>query len=216
MASRLSFGRWLPRLAHCTSRRAFPTGERACRRAMSVVRKDQKIWGLQLGEGECMISIDKENIKFSSGHFTIFSATERERMHGHNFGVQAEFLGMPDKDGMMGDYGVLKRILRDICADLDEYFLLPGLSDNLCVDTSPEGYVTVFFGEEGEREHVCTIAEGDVKVVLPVVNITVEELAGYLIESIKRDYQDKLMSMGVRAFSVRSVQGLRTLLLCLT
>ena len=28
------------------------------------------------------IEIDKENLKFSAAHFTIFSGTERERLHG--------------------------------------------------------------------------------------------------------------------------------------
>ena len=36
------------------------------------------------------INICKEALKFSGAHFTIFSATDRERLHGHNFRVRAE------------------------------------------------------------------------------------------------------------------------------
>ena len=35
------------------------------------------------------IELSKEYLKFSAGHFTVFSATERERLHGHNFSVSA-------------------------------------------------------------------------------------------------------------------------------
>ena len=34
--------------------------------------------------------IDKESHKFSAAHYTIFSATERERLHGHNYVVVVE------------------------------------------------------------------------------------------------------------------------------
>ena len=33
------------------------------------------------------IGLQKKNMKFSVGHFTIFSATKRERLHRHNFNV---------------------------------------------------------------------------------------------------------------------------------
>ena len=37
----------------------------------------------------CTLYIDKESHKFSAAHYTIFSATERERLHGHNYSVSA-------------------------------------------------------------------------------------------------------------------------------
>ena len=36
------------------------------------------------------IRLAKENMKFSAAHFTIFSASERERLHGHNFRVEVD------------------------------------------------------------------------------------------------------------------------------
>ena len=36
--------------------------------------------------------IDKESHKFSAAHYTIFSATERERLHGHNYSVSARIV----------------------------------------------------------------------------------------------------------------------------
>ena len=43
--------------------------------------------------------IDKEAHKFSAAHFTIFTATERERLHGHNYSVSARIVAP------MGDNG---------------------------------------------------------------------------------------------------------------
>ncbi|EQD50251.1 hypothetical protein B1A_13514, partial [mine drainage metagenome] len=31
------------------------------------------------------VDLSKERMKFSAGHFTVFSASERENLHGHNF-----------------------------------------------------------------------------------------------------------------------------------
>ena len=45
------------------------------------------------------LHIDKESHKFSAAHYTIFSATERERLHGHNYSVSARIVAP------MGDNG---------------------------------------------------------------------------------------------------------------
>jgi hypothetical protein len=37
-----------------------------------------------------VIEIQKEYLHFSAAHFTIFSATVRENLHGHNFHVGAQ------------------------------------------------------------------------------------------------------------------------------
>ena len=45
------------------------------------------------------LHIDKQAHKFSAAHFTIFSETDRERLHGHNYGVSARIVAA------MGDNG---------------------------------------------------------------------------------------------------------------
>ncbi len=37
-----------------------------------------------------VIEITKEALHFAAAHFTLFSATERENLHGHNFYVALE------------------------------------------------------------------------------------------------------------------------------
>ncbi|MDC0574224.1 6-carboxytetrahydropterin synthase, partial [Luminiphilus sp.] len=40
------------------------------------------------------LHINKQAHKFSAAHFTIFSATDRERLHGHNYGVSARIVAV--------------------------------------------------------------------------------------------------------------------------
>ncbi len=46
------------------------------------------------------IEVSKEYLKFSAAHFTIFSATERERLNGHNFRVSAKITEPVGPNGM--------------------------------------------------------------------------------------------------------------------
>ena len=61
------------------------------------------------------IYIDKESHKFSAAHFTIFSASKRERLHGHNFSVAARLVAPVDNNGLTGDYAVYKAQLKKLC-----------------------------------------------------------------------------------------------------
>lgn len=119
------------------------------------------------------IDLFKEAMKFSAGHFTIFSADRRERLHGHNFAVQVQITGELDANGMMGDYGVYKRIVFDLCRGLDEYFLLPGRSPHLRLHEDGDHLYAEFAGER------IPFLRKDVQV-LPIRNVTVEELARHL------------------------------------
>ena len=68
--------------------------------------------------------IDKESHKFSAAHYTIFSATERERLHGHNYSVSAKIVAPMGDNGFAADYNVYKERLARLCDGLDEYMLL--------------------------------------------------------------------------------------------
>ena len=52
------------------------------------------------------LHIDKQAHKFSAAHFTIFSETERERLHGHNYGVSARIVAAMGDNGFSADYNV--------------------------------------------------------------------------------------------------------------
>lgn len=120
------------------------------------------------------IRLNKEYMNFSAAHFTIFSASQRERVHGHNFRVDAEITTDVGEDGLCIDYRILKKILLEICNELDEYFLIPEHSPHLKI-TSDDSYYRITFNNE---EIVQLIS--DTKL-LPLTNITVEELSFYIL-----------------------------------
>ncbi len=126
---------------------------------------------------QCSIRIDKEDIKFSAGHFTLFADGERERLHGHNFKVSAVVSTRVSAHGMAFDYNIIKRALRALCQELDEYVLIPTQAPLLTVRTTGRS-VVILFGEDEFR-----LPAGDVRL-LPIRNTTVEELAAYLLNRL--------------------------------
>lgn len=127
------------------------------------------------------IELHKEEMKFSAGHFTIFSATKRENLHGHNFTAYVGLTGPVGDDGMLADYGPLKRAVIDRCRAWNETFFLPSRSRHLAVARDERGDVRARFGDEE-----LTFLARDV-TVLPVENTTLEELARVFGESLVED-----------------------------
>ena len=126
------------------------------------------------------IELAKEYMKFSAAHFTIFSATERERLHGHNFRVAASITAPVGDNGMCFSYRILKDKLERLCDELDEYMLLPALSPHLRIGEQGAQYRVEFAGEELFFPRSDTL-------LLPVRNSTVEEYARYLLERLLED-----------------------------
>ena len=124
--------------------------------------------------GVTRIDLAKDSFKFASGHFTVFSATERENIHGHNFKVQIAFDAITNANGMIFDYKVAKEFIQTLCDALDEYFLLPSCSPYLSITESDDSIYAHFAGEK------IPFLKRDVKI-LPIRNVTVEELSGYIL-----------------------------------
>lgn len=126
------------------------------------------------------IEIAKEDIHFAAAHFTVFSATKRENLHGHNFFVTAALSGPIDDGGLCFDYDIVKSKLRELCASLDEAVLLPTESPYVDIEQDDD-YVTAVFGDER-----LPFLRRDVKV-LAVRNVTVEELAHWFVVQLTAD-----------------------------
>lgn len=125
------------------------------------------------------IELEKENFKFSSSHFTIFGEGKAERLHGHNYYCSAEILldGLDPKLGLAFDFNLVKPMIRDITESLDEFVLVPQQSPFLNVEAS-ETSVRVTMGA---KEYV--FPKEDTRL-LPLVNISSEELARYIAEKL--------------------------------
>lgn len=128
------------------------------------------------------LELYKEEMKFSAGHFTIFSATERENLHGHNFSVYVALEGVVTGNGMLADYGVYKRWIIERCKLWNETFLLPGNSPHLTIEQSAGSVVAVFAGER------IPFLPRDV-TILPAQNITLEELSRLFGEGLCADVE---------------------------
>jgi 6-pyruvoyltetrahydropterin/6-carboxytetrahydropterin synthase len=126
------------------------------------------------------IELFKEDMKFSAGHYTIFSPTHREKLHGHNFTVYAAITASVDNNGMAFDYDIYKERLRGLCRGLSEFFLIAGASEYQRIEEDGD-CIYVYFHDEK-----IPFLKRDV-LILPLKNITVEELSGWFVEELSRD-----------------------------
>jgi 6-pyruvoyltetrahydropterin/6-carboxytetrahydropterin synthase len=123
------------------------------------------------------IEISKEYLHFAAAHFTLFSATERENLHGHNFQVTLDADAPMQDDGLTFDYNILKKAVKQLCDDLDEQVLMPTRSPYLEIEEQDDYTYAVFNGER------IPFLQRDL-TLLPIRNITVEELAQYLLAKL--------------------------------
>ena len=144
------------------------------------------------------IELFKEEMKFSAGHFTMFSPTERENLHGHNFTVFVALDGEVGPSGMLADYGGYKRWIIDRCKEWNETFMLAGRSPWLRIEREG-GHVYALFADER-----IPFLERDI-TILPVANVTLEELARLFGEGLCADHarllQDRIHSVTVKCAS---------------
>lgn len=145
------------------------------------------------------IELAKEDMKFSSGHFAIFSSTVRENLHGHNYTVCASFTTTIEDEGMSFDYRFYKHKVRKICDSLNEITLIPGKCKYLKIEEDGL-YTNIIFNEEK-----IIFLNRDIKI-LPVFNITVEELSNWILTNILLDAEE-LASNRIEEINVKVYSG---------
>ena len=144
------------------------------------------------------IEIVKQSLHFAAAHFTIFSANERENLHGHNFQVQAVLHCDVGEEGIPFDYNIIKEAIQSICDHLDEHTLLPLNSPHLRI-AQLEGVVHIEFGTES-----MTFLTRDV-ILLPIRNTTVEELSQWFVLRLLDDV--KLHGLPIYEIEVKIASG---------
>jgi 6-pyruvoyltetrahydropterin/6-carboxytetrahydropterin synthase len=138
------------------------------------------------------VEVTKDYLKFSAAHFIAYQGF-REALHGHNYRVTIRAEGPLTAEGYVVDFGVVKRIARRLCADLDGRMLLPAESD--CLTIATEGSVVRVRYEDD----TFLFPLSDVKL-LPIVHTSVEEIARYLAGCLRGE----LASEGVH--TLRAVE----------
>ncbi len=129
-----------------------------------------------------VIELNKEYMGFDAAHFTIYSATHRERLHGHNFSVYASLTAKVNDNGMTFDYALYKQKIRLLCDELSQYTLIAENSPYLRLEEDGD-YLYAHFDQEK-----IPFLKKDVQR-LPLRNITVEELSRWFVEKLTADTQ---------------------------
>jgi 6-pyruvoyltetrahydropterin/6-carboxytetrahydropterin synthase len=139
-----------------------------------------------------IVEIDKEELKFSAGHFMILSATERESLHGHDYQVSAAFHAHIQTNGMAFDCRYYKQKLLALCKTLDYRFILPSESDFLNIEESNDSWICHMSLEK------LTFLKKDA-IVLPICNATLEELSYWFLQQLTANLAE------INAHSIKSI-----------
>lgn len=152
-----------------------------------------------MGKYLTTVELQKESMKFSAGHTTIFSATKREPLHGHHYTVYLAITNWVEEDGMAFDYRFYKQKIRELCAYLNQTFLMPMYSPYLERSEDDDYYYFIF-----NHKKIPFLKE-DV-TLLPVVNITVEELSRWFVHELIKD-SDTLAKHHIQKIKVKVYSG---------
>lgn len=132
-----------------------------------------------------VLQIAREEHKFSAAHMTVFPDGSKERLHGHNFQLllRMEVRSIEAED--LCDFGIVKRALRELCAELNERTLVAAHNPHLRA-VQEEDRVRLLH-PSGDY----LLPRADV-VLLPLTNISTEQLARWAHGEIARRLRGRL------------------------
>lgn len=142
------------------------------------------------------IRIAKEYLKFSCAHFLIFPDGSKERLHGHNYRVRCAVDGDLDGHGLVIDFKLIKPVVRQLCDELDEHWLVPGQHPDLRVTHREDGHTEVVY--RGSRY----LAPSDEVIVLPIGNTSAEYLAAWFGRTLLARLRERFGNAHVRHLEV--------------
>jgi 6-pyruvoyltetrahydropterin/6-carboxytetrahydropterin synthase len=119
------------------------------------------------------VRLGKDYLVFSAAHFITYDGSVCERLHGHNYRVEAEVVGPLDENHYVIDFIVLRDSLHAIVQELDHRMLLPTGHRQIEV-TAGDTEVEVKF-----EDRRWVFPRGDC-LLLPIPNTTAELLARYI------------------------------------
>lgn len=122
---------------------------------------------------EYRVRVERVRLKFSSAHMATFGG-EMEPLHGHNYAVTIEVAGSLTDDAWVIDFGLLKKLGREICDELDHKFLLQRDSRVVDIEEGVTNWKLRFAGRG------FVLPKSDV-LALPIDNTTAERLAEYFV-----------------------------------
>ncbi|HEY2664125.1 MAG TPA: 6-carboxytetrahydropterin synthase [Candidatus Binataceae bacterium] len=145
------------------------------------------------------IYVAKENLKFSAAHFIAYPGF-REPLHGHNYQVGVRVEGSLSATGYVLDFGLIKRLTKQLVDRLDERTIVPGRSD--CLTIENQGASLRIRYEQDE----FVIPTSDA-CVLPIVHSSAEELARYLWQQLHDALASQSALGGIESIEVSVAEG---------
>ena len=124
------------------------------------------------------VVVAKDYLKFAAAHFIAYPGF-REPLHGHNYQVSVRVEAALGPDGYVLDFGLVKRVAKALCEELDERVLVPERSDCLTVTRTGDGVEVTTEGGQRFR-----FPADDVRL-LPIAHSSAEELASYLLVRLR-------------------------------
>ena len=128
-------------------------------------------------EGSFSIHVARESLKFSSGHFIAYPGF-RESLHGHNYQIGVRVEGRLGSTGYVLDFGLIKRLTKEIADRLDERTIIPALSDCLKIEKSG-GQLLVQYENDRFAFPLADVA------LLPIIHSSAEELAQFVWNELR-------------------------------
>jgi 6-pyruvoyltetrahydropterin/6-carboxytetrahydropterin synthase len=142
------------------------------------------------------ILITKEYLKFSCAHFLIFPDGSKERLHGHNYHVTCEIDGSLDRHGLVIDFKQVKPIIKRLCDDLDEHWLIPGEHPELTFRHRDDGHTEVTY-------RACRyLAPTDEIIVLPINNTSAENFAAWMGRQLVAELRERFGAISVNRLRI--------------
>jgi len=145
------------------------------------------------------IHVAKENLKFSAAHFIAYPGF-REPLHGHNYQVGIKVEGRLATTGYVLDFGLIKKLTRQVVDRLDERTIIPSLSDCLAICQN-NGQVHVAYGEDSFVFPAADVA------LLPIMHSSAEELARFIWTELHRELVDRNALGDISAMEVSVAEG---------
>ena len=142
------------------------------------------------------ILLHREDFKFSCAHFLIFPDGSKERLHGHNYQATVEIEGGLTDRGLVIDFNQAKPVIRALCRELNEHWLLPGEHPELAYAHGDDGHTTVTY-------RLCRyLAPTEEVVIMPLNNISVENLATWIAGRLRTELVKRFGPSQIRALRV--------------
>src|SRR5262245_53237525 len=155
---------------------------------------------ISLVASQFSVHVAKENLKFSAAHFIAYRGF-REALHGHNYQVGVRVEGDLSGTGYVVDFGLIKKLTKEIVDRIDEHTIIPAQSDCLVIEQIADGRVRVRYEND---EFVFPASD---VFLAPIVHSSAEELARFLWDELHAALQARGALAGVGTLEISVAEG---------